>query len=154
MREGGSTYLVFTLGDEAYAINVAHVREIIGAIPITRVPGLPGSVRGVVNLRGNIIPVADLRIRFDLEAVDHGHRTCIIVVQARGVQFGLVVDRVVEVARITEDEIEPPPEFGANVRPDYLLGIARSGSRVRLLLDVDRTLSPVENNALAAAVEA
>lgn len=148
------TYLVFTLGTEAYAIDVTAVREIIGAVPITRVPGLPDSVRGVINLRGKIIPVADLRIRFHIEAVDHGHRTCIVVVHARGAEFGLVVDRVLEVAHIAQQDIEPPPEFGTNVQPDYLLGIARNGSCVQLLLDVERTLSPTESSALAAAVAA
>jgi purine-binding chemotaxis protein CheW len=105
-------------------------------------------------LRGKIIPVADLRIRFGLEAVDHGARTCIIVVRARGAEFGLVVDRVVEVARIEEQDIEPPPLFGADIHTDFLRGIARHGSRVRLLLDVEQTLTPVENVALAAAAQA
>ena len=150
----GGTYLVFTLGEEAYAINVTDVREIIGGLPITRVPGVPESVRGVINLRGRIIPVADLRIRFNLEAVDHGARTCIIVVRARGTEFGLVVDRVVEVARITEQDIEPPPVFGADVRTDYLLGIARNGSRVRLMLDVEQTLSAAESTAMSAVQHA
>jgi purine-binding chemotaxis protein CheW len=148
------TYLVFTLGEAAYAIDVSDVREIIGGLPITRVPGVPESVRGVINLRGKIIPVADLRIRFGLEAVDHGARTCIIVVRARGAEFGLVVDRVVEVAHIGEQEIEPPPLFGADIRTDFLRGIARNGSRVRLLLDVEQTLTPVESGALAAAAQA
>jgi purine-binding chemotaxis protein CheW len=148
------TYLVFTLGEAAYAIDVSDVREIIGGLPITRVPGVPDSVRGVINLRGKIIPVADLRIRFGLEAVDHGARTCIIVVRARGAEFGLVVDRVVEVARIEEQDIEPPPLFGADIHTDFLRGIARHGSRVRLLLDVEQTLTPVENVALAAAAQA
>lgn len=149
----GGKFLVFTLGEEAYAISVTDVREIIGAVPITRVPNVPDSVRGVINLRGKIIPVADLRIRFNLEAVDHGARTCIIVVRARGAEFGLVVDRVVEVARIADDEIEPPPQFGADIRTDYLRGIARSGGRVRLLLDVEQTLSAAENSALALAAQ-
>lgn len=153
-RARSGKYLVFTLGKEAYAIAVTDVREIIGALPITRVPGLPESVRGVINLRGKIIPVADLRIRFGIDAVDHGHRTCIVVVHARGAEFGLVVDRVLEVANISEHEIEPPPEFGANVQPDYLLGIARTGLRVLLLLDVARTLTSTEASALSAAVAA
>jgi purine-binding chemotaxis protein CheW len=154
LRRGSGTYLVFMLGKEACALAVADVREIIGAAPITRVPGLPETVRGVINLRGKIIPVADLRIRFNIEPVDHGHRTCIIVVHARGTDFGLVVDHVVEVANIAEQQIEPPPEFGANVQPDYLLGIARSGPRVLLLLDVARTLSLQESSAMDAAVAA
>ena len=144
-------YLVFTLDDAEYAIAVADVREIIGAIPITRVPGVPDSVRGVVNLRGKIIPVADLRIRFNMAAVDHGARTCIIVVRARGGEFGLVVDKVLEVARIAETDIEPPPVFGADVHTDYLIGVARNGNGARLLLDVERTLTTVETAAMSAA---
>lgn len=154
MSAGNGTYLVFSLGEEAYAIAVTDVREIIGALPITRVPGVPDSMRGVINLRGRIIPVADLRIRFKLDAVDYGARTCIIVVQTRGGEFGLVVDRVLEVARIAAEEIEPPPTFGADVRTDYLLGIARCGQRVRLLLDVERTLTQAETGALAHAGQA
>ena len=149
----GGKYLVFTLEDEEYAISVTDVREIIGAIPITRVPGVPDSVRGVINLRGKIIPVADLRIRFNLQAVDHGARTCIIVVRARGAEFGLVVDKVLEVARIAEEDIEPPPMFGADVHTDYLMGVARNGSRARLLLDVERTLTAAESSAMSAAVQ-
>jgi purine-binding chemotaxis protein CheW len=147
-------YLVFMIGTEACALSVTAVREIIGAVPITRVPGLPETVRGVINLRGKIIPVADLRIRFNVEPVDHGHRTCIIVVHTPGSEFGLVVDQVVEVAHISEQEIEAPPEFGAHVQPDYLLGIARIGARVLLLLDVERTLSIKESSAMDAAVAA
>lgn len=154
MSAGSGTYLVFGLGEEAYAIAVSDVREIIGAIPITRVPGLPESMRGVINLRGRIIPVADLRIRFKLEAADYGARTCIIVVQTRGGEFGLVVDRVLEVACIPAQDVESPPAFGADVHTEYLLGIARSGERVRLLLDVERTLTAAETGALAAVEQA
>jgi purine-binding chemotaxis protein CheW len=149
----GGKYLVFTLEDEEYAIAVGDVREIIGAIPITRVPGVPESVRGVINLRGRIIPVADLRIRFNLEAVDYGARTCIIVVRARGREFGLVVDKVLEVVRIDEADIEPPPMFGADVQTDYLVGVARNGNRARLLLDVERTLTSAETAAMSAAAQ-
>ena len=147
-------YLVFMLGKEACALSVSNVREIIGAVPITRVPGLPETVRGVINLRGRIIPVADLRIRFNIDAVDNGHRTCIIIVHARGTDFGLIVDSVVEVAHITEQQIQPPPEFAVSVQPDYLLGIAQNGPRILLLLDVERTLSLQESGALDAAVAA
>lgn len=87
-------YVIFELGDEEYGVDVAMVREIIGPMPITRVPRVPESVRGMVNLRGKVIPIVDLRIRFGLEAVDHGRRTCIIVVQTAAAEFGVVVDRV------------------------------------------------------------
>lgn len=150
---GNGTWLVFALGATEYAMPVERVREIIGLLPITRVPRLPESVRGVVNLRGRVVPVVDLRIRFGLEAVDHGQRTCIIVVQAAGIELGVVVDRVSEVVRIAEHEVEEPPRFGAAIDTGYLLGIARHGDRVRLLLDADRALSPQDLDVLSAAAE-
>lgn len=146
-------YLVFALGSTDYAVTVDRVREIIGLLPITRVPRLPDSVRGVINLRGKVIPVVDLRIRFGLEAVDHGQRTCIIVLQAAGTEFGVVVDRVNEVAQIPTESIEEPPQFGADLDTEYLLGVARNGERVRLLLDVDHALSRHELAALTTATE-
>src|SRR5690606_20774944 len=106
------TWLVFGLGPTDYAVEVERVRSIIGLLPITRVPQLPESVRGVINLRGKVIPVIDMRLRFGLEAVDHGQRTCIVVLQAAGSEFGVVVDRVVEVAHISHADVEPAPQFG------------------------------------------
>jgi purine-binding chemotaxis protein CheW len=144
-------YLIFVLGAEEYGVQVARVREIIGAMPITRVPRMPESVRGVINLRGKIIPVVDLRIRFGLDAVDHGQRTCIIVVQAAGTEFGVVVDRVSEVASVDASAIEDAPAFGADIDTEYLLGIAKHGTRVRLLLDIERALSQQELAELAGA---
>jgi purine-binding chemotaxis protein CheW len=146
----GGTYLVFQLAEAEHAAEVSSVREIIGPLPITRVPRMPASVRGVVNLRGKIIPVVDLRLRFGLEAVDHGARTCIIVVQSGGAELGLVVDRVIEVTAIADEAIEDVPSFAAGVETEYLLGIARHGSRVRLLLDIERVLPRHELAALAA----
>lgn len=145
------TFLVFSLADTDYAIEVARVREIIGALPITRVPCMPPAVLGVINLRGKVIPIVDLRLRFGLDPVDHGTRTCVVVVQSRGTEFGAVVDRVAEVARIAASEIEEPPTFGADIDTTYLSGIAKTGARVRLLLDIDRALSPSEFLALDAA---
>ncbi|HSJ08578.1 MAG TPA: chemotaxis protein CheW [Longimicrobiales bacterium] len=143
-------YLVFVLGSEEYGIEVLKVREIIGPLPITRVPRMPEAVRGVINLRGKVIPVVDLRVRFGLEAVDHGARTCMIVVQTAATEFAAMVDRVCEVAIIAEDDIEDTPAFGAAVDTDYLLGVAKVGSRVRLLLDIERALSQHELVSLAA----
>ena len=140
----GSVYLVFGLGNTDYAVDVGRVREIIGLLPITRVPRLPESVRGVINLRGKVIPVVDLRIRFGLEATDHGQRTCIIVLQAAGSEFGVVVDRVIEVAHIAAENIEEPPRFGADIDTEYLLGVSNNGQRVRLLIDMDRAVSQQE----------
>lgn len=145
------TWLVFALGATDYAIDVSRVRTIIGLLPITRVPRLPESVRGVINLRGQVVPIVDLRIRFGLEAADHGQRTCIVVLQAAGSEFGVVVDRVIEVAHISAASIEEAPQFGADIDTDYLLGVAKHGQRVRLLLDMDRAMSRQEMAALAAS---
>jgi purine-binding chemotaxis protein CheW len=139
-RQGGK-FLTFFLSDEEYGLEILKVREIIGMMPITRVPRTPEYMRGVINLRGKVIPVVDLRVRFALEATEQSQRTCIIVVQAGGVEFGVVVDRVSEVANVASDDIEDAPSFGAEVGTEYLLGIAKSGGKVKLLLDIDRVLS-------------
>jgi len=133
-------YLTFFLGAEEYGIAILKVQEIIGLLPITRVPRTPAFVRGVVNLRGRVIAIVDLRLKFDMPAAEPGAKSCIIVVQANGAHLGLLVDRVSEVADIAAADIEPPPPLGAAVRTDYLLGIGKSGPRVRLLLDIDCVL--------------
>lgn len=140
----GGKYLTFFLGNEEYGVEILKVREIIGLMPITRVPRTPEAVCGLINLRGKVIPVIDLRLKFGLNAADHGQRTCIIVVQAAGVEFGVVIDRVSEVANVADADIENTPAFGADIDTDYLLGIAKSGGRVKLLLDIDRVLSRKE----------
>lgn len=145
------TWLVFALGETDYAVDVGSVRTIIGLLPITRVPRMPESVRGVINLRGQVIPVVDLRIRFGLAATDHGQRTCIVVLHAAGSEFGVVVDRVIEVAHIDAACIEDAPQFGADIDTEYLLGVAKHGQRVRLLLDMDRAMSRQEMVALSAS---
>lgn len=149
----GGKYVVFELGDEEYGVDVSMVREIIGPMPITRVPRMPESVRGMINLRGKVIPIVDLRIRFGLEAVDHGRRTCIIVVQTAAAEFGVVVDRVSEVATIAETEVEDAPSFGIGIETEYLLGVAKHGARVRLLLDIQRALTRQEIAAVVQAAE-
>lgn len=167
----GGKYLTFFLGDEEYGIAILRVQEIIGLQAITRVPRTPVFVRGVINLRGKVIPVVDLRERFGLAPADAGADPqqaaraealrCIIIVEvavggagcdaSARVPMGVVVDRVSEVAMISADCVEDPPAFGAAVRTDFLLGLATGGPRVRLLLDVDRVLAPDEADALARA---
>lgn len=137
-------YLTFFLAEEEYGLEILKVREIIGLLPITRVPRTPDSVVGVVNLRGKVIPVVDLRSRFGLPTVEASERSCIIVVQANGMELGAVVDHVSEVVDVAAEDIEEAPNFGAAVGTDFLLGIAKSGERVRLLLDIDRVLSSDE----------
>ena len=138
-------YLTFVLADEEYGLPVLQVREIIKMMEITQVPTVPPHVKGVINLRGKVIPIVDLRLKFGFEAQEATERTCIIVVDAalnggRG-SLGFVVDGVSEVMNITAEEIEPTPDFGEQVNAAYLQGVAKRGSHVKMLLDLDRVLS-------------
>ncbi len=136
-------YLTFFLGDEEYGVEILKVHEIIGSMPITRVPRTPEFIRGVVNLRGKIIPLVDLRRKFAMVDAADGS-TCIIVVQVTGIPIGIVVDRVSEVVTIGGTDIQDTPSFGTEVDTEYLLGVAKTEGRVRLLLDIDRVLTSDE----------
>jgi purine-binding chemotaxis protein CheW len=136
-------YLTFTLADETYGLDILRVQEIIGMMPVTRVPQTPEFVRGVINLRGRVIPVVDLRSKFGTEAVDT-ERTCIVVVQVSGKTsstMGVVVDEVSEVADIADGQIESTPDFGAGIETDFVRGVGKVADRVVMLLDIDRVLS-------------
>lgn len=141
-------YLTFKLADEDYGISLLKVREIIGMMPITSVPRTPEFVKGVINLRGKVIPVTDLRLRFGMPESAYTDRTCIIVVEVEGrdnkVQMGTVVDAVTEVLPVKSEEIEPAPEFGATVDTRYILGMANMDGSVKILLDIDRVLTADE----------
>ena len=145
-REG--KYLTFTLADEEYGIGILKIREIIGMMPVTSVPQTPAFVKGVINLRGKVIPVVDLRLRFGMAEIDYTERTCIIVVEIEGqagtVQIGIVVDAVSEVLNIKAEEIEDTPTFGTTLDTDYILGMAKMEGGVKILLDIDRVLSAAE----------
>jgi purine-binding chemotaxis protein CheW len=139
-------YLTFALGDESYGISVLKIREIIRLTAITAVPQMPGYIKGVINLRGKIIPVVDLRAKFGLPQAETTERTCIVVVkitQGAGLQtqIGLVVDDVEEVVNISATDIEETPEFGAQLDTQSLLGMAKIKGAVKSLLDIDRVLS-------------
>jgi len=148
-------YLTFKLAEEDYGISLLKVREIIGMMPITSVPRTPDFIKGVINLRGKVIPVTDLRRRFDMPETDYTDRTCIIVVEIRTaectLQMGIVVDAVTEVLPVREEEIEPAPEFGASVDTRYILGMANMENTVKILLDIDRVLTTGEIDALMEA---
>jgi purine-binding chemotaxis protein CheW len=134
-------YLTFVLGaEEEYGIPIRHVQEIIGVMPITPIPGAPGDVLGVINLRGKIVPVTDLRMKFGMASTEATSQTCIIVVSAHGKATGILADRVREVTEIRGDTIEPPPSFGYDVDTAYILGIATTGQGARILLDIERAL--------------
>ena len=144
-------YLVFHLGREEFGVQVLKVREIMGLQEITSVPQTPLFVKGVINLRGKVIPVVDLRSKFGLPETEFTARTCIIVLQVlqnRGasssIQMGAIVDGVSEVLTIQESEIEDTPDFGDDVRMPYILGMAKVKGRVKILLDIDHVLSSQE----------
>jgi purine-binding chemotaxis protein CheW len=147
----GGKFLTFFLADEEYGIEILKVQEIIGMMDITTVPRTPCFIRGVINLRGKVIPIIDLRVKFSMEAVEKTEETCIIVVRARGLEMGVVVDRVSEVLDIASDNIDDVPSFGAEVDTSYLLGIAKAEGRVRLLLAIDKVLSSQEAIELPTA---
>jgi purine-binding chemotaxis protein CheW len=141
-------YLTFGLGEEIYGLEILKVQEIIGLMRVTRVPGLPDVIRGVVNLRGKVIPVVDLRAKFSMEAQDDTERTCIVVVKVwrdgRGVIVGLIVDEVRDVQPVAGEQLEAVPRFSGDVETPFLLGIAKIPPRVVMLLDVDQILSSSE----------
>ena len=138
-------YLTFALADEEYALPVLKVREIIKMMEITQVPKVPPHVKGVINLRGKVIPIVDLRLKFGFPPQDATERTCIIVVDAAlnggRSSLGFVVDGVNEVMNIAAEEIEPTPDFGEQVNTTYMQGVAKRGVHVKMLLDLDRVLS-------------
>lgn len=138
-------YLTFGLGNEEFAIQVLKVREIMGVQEITAVPHMPGHVKGVINLRGKVIPVVDLRLKFGLPEVEYTQRTCIVVAQIHNVSekalIGVIVDAVSEVLTLQSGEIEDTPDFGGGVATPYLLGMAKIKSKVKILLDIDKVLA-------------
>ena len=141
-------YLTFNLADEEYGIAILKVKEIIGMMPVTQVPKTPEFVKGVVNLRGKVIPVTDLRLKFGLPEIDYTDRTCIIVIEINGqngtILVGIVVDAVSEVLNIKTEEIEPPPTFGAKLENNFILGMAKVEGSVKILLDIDEVLGTDE----------
>jgi purine-binding chemotaxis protein CheW len=140
-KSSGGKFLTFFLAAEEYGIEILSVHEIIGMMPITSVPGTPDYILGIINLRGKIIPIIDLRRKFGMESKAQTSETCIIVVHVQGVEMGAVVDRVSEVLNIADGDIEPPPSFGKEVNTDYILGIGKSQSKVKILLNIDRVIS-------------
>ena len=141
-------YLTFTLENEEYGIGILKVKEIIGMMPITSVPRTPEFVKGVINLRGKVIPVLDLRLKFDMGEIPYTDRTCIIVVEidsdSTTVLIGIVVDAVSEVLNIKESDIEDTPTFGTSLNTDYILGMAKTEGSVKILLDIDKVLNQQE----------
>jgi purine-binding chemotaxis protein CheW len=148
-REG--KYLTFNLNKEEYGIGILKIKEIIGMMPITPVPRTPECVKGVINLRGKVIPVIDLRLKFGMTEIGYTDRTCIIVVEAEGdsgtLLVGILVDSVSEVLNIKGDHIEDSPNFGTGLSTDYISGMAKTEGGVKILLDIDRVLHREEMSA-------
>lgn len=142
--------VTFSIAEEEFGVEILRVQEIIRLMPITRVPNAPPSVEGVINLRGKVIPVIDLRRRFGMEAAEADEHTRIVVMDLHDRVVGFVVDAVREVLRIESSAIEPPPQVVSGIGSEYLKGMGRIGDRLLILLDLDRLLSDSEKGALAA----
>ena len=144
----GGKYLTFALGKEEYGLEILKVREIIGYMDVTAVPRTPPYVKGVINLRGQVISVIDLRRKFAMEDAARTEQTCIVVVEiaqaGRKLSIGIVVDRVSEVLNIAAETIEDAPAFGTAVDTDFILGMGKIGDAVKILLDIDRVLTATE----------
>jgi purine-binding chemotaxis protein CheW len=149
-------FLTFRLASELYGLEILRVQELVGLLPVTRVPRLPAFLAGVVNLRGRVIPLVDLRLCFGMSASAMDDRTCVIVVRVERVEghpaaMGVIVDEVSDVVYLAADKIEPTPEFGTSVDTSFVKGVGRLEDHVVLLLDIDRVLSSGELDAIAQA---
>jgi purine-binding chemotaxis protein CheW len=153
LRDLGGKYLTFLLDKEEYGVEILKVREIIGLMDITKVPQTPEFVEGVINLRGKVIPVIDLRTKFGLSRAEYNDQTCIIVVDV-GTMMGIIVDTVNEVHDIPSAQIEPPPKFGAAVDTTFILGMGKVKDEVKILLDIDKVLTSTELVELQQATSA
>jgi purine-binding chemotaxis protein CheW len=144
-------YLIFVLDNESYGISINNIIEIIGIQPITLVPELPDYIKGIINLRGKIIPVMDVRLRFKKEFREYNDRTCIIVIDIEGLGIGLIVDRVSEVLVIQEQDIVPPPNLN-KITNRFIRGIGKTGKDVKLILDCNKLIND-EDNSILTSVE-
>ena len=145
-------YLTFSLNKEFFGIEIRFVTEIIGIQAITEIPQLPQYIKGIVNLRGKIIPVMDVRLRFQKEPMEYNDRTCIIVVEIKDICIGLIVDRVSEVLSISEENIVPPPDNKLGVKSKYITGIGKVENDIKLILDCDELLNDEEAESLTSII--
>ncbi len=152
VSEYAGKYLTFQLSGEVYGLEILKVQEIMGLMPVTHVPRTPDFIRGVINLRGKVIPVIDLRLKFGLIGKDDTEKTCIIVVQVRHEQgsltIGVIVDEVCEVIDLKGEQIEAAPSFGVGVNTEFILGMGKLGQKVLTMLDIDKVLASGELNLL------
>ena len=154
---GGGQYLTFSLGEDVFAMNIANVREIIQYGPMTHVPLMPSFLRGMINLRGSVVPVIDLHARFGRGRAAIGKKSCNVIFDARRggerIELGLLVDAVSAVITIPADQIEPPPNFGASVRRDFINGMGKVNGRFVIILEPDKALDVDEMSQLCDAAQ-
>jgi purine-binding chemotaxis protein CheW len=154
MAADGSQFLTFCLGDELYGVDILRVQEIKGYTAVTRIPNTPDYIKGVLNLRGTIVPIVDLRTTFGMEKIEHTMFTVIVVVVVQDKVMGIIVDAVSDVLNINNKDIQAPPEFGAKVDIGFLKAIGKAGDKLVALLDIDRLLNHDEIQSATAAASA
>jgi len=145
-------FLTFSLDKETYGVEIKYVIEIIGIQTITEIPELPEYIKGIINLRGKIIPVMDVRLRFKKDPLEYNDRTCVIIVDMNEILIGLIVDKVAEVVRIAEEDIIEPPKINKEIKNIYIKNIGRIGDNVKLLLDCEKLLTEDELEGLTEAL--
>jgi purine-binding chemotaxis protein CheW len=143
-KTNGGKYLTFILNNEVYGIEILKVREIIGIMDVTSVPQTPDYMKGVINLRGKVIPVIDLRLKFSMPGEEQTSETCTIVVEVDNASIGLIVDSVSEVMEISGDEIEDAPQFGQGIDTNFIMGLGKTKETIVILLDIANVLSAEE----------
>jgi len=145
-------YLTFSLEKETYGVEIKYVIEIIGIQTITEIPDLPEYIKGIINMRGKIIPVMDVRLRFKKDPLEYNDRTCVIIVDMNEILIGFIVDKVAEVVRIAEEDIIEPPKINKEIKNRYIKNIGRIGDNVKLLLDCEKLLTEDELEDLTEAL--
>ncbi|NCO65968.1 MAG: chemotaxis protein CheW [Candidatus Aquicultor secundus] len=144
-------FVTFTLGDEEYGIAILKVQEIIGYPGFTKIPNMPSFVKGVINLRGSVVPVIDLRLKFAMQEREYDTYTVIAILEVKEKVIGVIVDAVSDVITLKEDEMQPTPDFSSGVKVEFISGMGRKGDTLIILLDIDRVLSEGEIGMLSAA---
>ena len=151
LSRDGNQYLTFSLGDELYGVDILRVQAIKGYTTVTRIPNTPSHIKGVLNLRGTIVPIVELRTKFGMPTIDYTMFTVIVVVVVKEKVMGIVVDSVSDVLNIDKTDIQPSPEFGAKVDVTFLNGVGKSGDKLVALLDIDRLLSDEDVQSAGSA---
>ncbi|MCR4744297.1 MAG: chemotaxis protein CheW [Lachnospiraceae bacterium] len=151
---GSHQFMTFKSGTECYGIELKYVNEIMGIQPITEIPEVEDYIKGLINLRGKIVPVIDVRTRFKQKALDYNDRTCIIIVDVKSTVIGLIVETIADVVTIKDDDIEPPPAMGSGkVRNKYVYGLGKTGDGVKLLLNPEKLIKDEDLQAIDEVIE-